>query len=136
MRQCEDMRAELLAAAEKSGVDVLALLYWEQRLGNWGATRNSESALAIEKVDPFNTHLLYELFQGVDERFRSYRDNPCTLFLEVIRALWPDLLDWPVNPAATVRDRLVAALEKARLFELAKELKYQASYLRHRITAG
>ena len=133
IRECERIRPALQAAAAASGVDALALLYWEQRLGNWGATRNSESNVAVEKVDPFNSRLLYELFQGVDPKFRSYRHNPCVLFREVIRTLWPELLGWPVNPAGTVRDRVMGALEALRVFEPGKELKYKASYLRYRL---
>jgi hypothetical protein len=132
LQQCEQARSELQDAARRYGVGVLALLYWEQRLGNWGGTRNSESALAIEKVDPYNSHFVYELFQGVDPKYRSYRHNPCALFREMIRMMWPELLNWPVNPAASPRDRLMGALDRIWLFELGKELKYQLTRARYR----
>ena len=132
LQQCKQVRGELQETARRYGVGVLALLYWEQRLGNWGGTRNSESALAIDKVDPYNSHFVYELFQSVDAKYRSYRHNPCVLFREMIRTMWPELLDWPVNPAASPRDRLMGALERMWLFELGKELKYQLTRARFR----
>ena len=132
LKQCEQARGELQDAARRYGVGVLALLYWEQRLGNWGGTRNSESAIAIDKVDPYNSHFVYELLQRVDPKYRSYRHNPCVLFREIIRTMWPELLDWPVNPAASSRDRLMGALERMWLFEPGKELKYQLTRARYR----
>ena len=36
--------------------------YWEHMLGNWGTVGNSESDIAIEEINPFNSHLLYEIF--------------------------------------------------------------------------
>ena len=66
MRQCEQILVDILPVARESGINVLDLFYWEQRLGNWGAVRNSESLIAIEKVDPFDSHLLCEVFLGVE----------------------------------------------------------------------
>ena len=64
MRQCEQILSDILSGGKRAGANVLDLFYWEQRLGNWGAVRNSESLIAIEKVDPFDSHLLYEIFLG------------------------------------------------------------------------
>jgi len=133
IRECERIRLELQALSREYGVNPLSLLYWEQRLGNWGATRNSESNIAVEKVDPFNSRALYELFHRVDERYRSYRDNPCVLLSEVIRRLWPELLQWPVNPPGTRRDWVMGVLERAHVFEAGKELKYRVSEACHRL---
>lgn len=122
--------AEMLPAAEMYGINPMIILYWEQRLGNWGATRNSESNIAIEKIDPFNSHLLNEIFLGVDEKHKNYQDSLCTLFKEMIRTMWPELLEYPVNPSVTVRDRFKSALMTIGAYEVLKELKYQVSYMR------
>jgi hypothetical protein len=135
-KQCEQMRPELQRVAGMFNLNSLALLYWEQRLGNWGGVRNSESALAIEKVDPYDSHLFYDMLQGVDEKYRSYKENPCAIYAEMIRRMWPELLDFPTNPPLTMRDRAVAVLDRFGLFESIKELKYQLKRLSRRRGVG
>jgi len=132
IKQCEEVAPELLSTAKKFSVNVMALLYWEQRLGNWGAIRNSESLLAIEKIDPFNSHMLYETFLGVDEKYRNYQEIPCTLFREIIRSMWPELLRWPINPPYTTKDKLTRYLVHLGLYGPLSELRYQASYMKHK----
>jgi hypothetical protein len=131
IRQCEHLVPILKSVAKQYGINAMTLLYWEQRLGNWGAVRNSESLIAIEKIDPFNSHLLYEIFLGVDEKYRYYLDTPCVLCAEMIRSLWPGLLNWPINPTYTIHDKLIWLLAKAKLYGPLKELKYQAIRLKH-----
>ena len=121
----------MLPVARKFGINLMVLLYWEQRLGNWGAVRNSESLIAIEKVDPFNSHLLNEIFLGVDEKYKHYQETPCMLFREMIKYMWPELLEWPINPPYTMRAKLTWLADKLRVFWLLKEAKYQVKYLRH-----
>jgi len=133
IRQCEQLLAEMMPAARKFHINVLALLYWEQRLGNWGAVKNSESLIGIEKLDPYNSHLLNEIFLGVDEKYRDYRQAPCILFREMIRSMWPELLEWPVNPPCDMRDRFISFLEKVGIFGLLKELKYQMNYVMYNL---
>jgi hypothetical protein len=129
--QCEKLVAEMQPVAKKFGINAMVLLYWEQRLGNWGATRNSESLIAIEKIDPFNSHLLYETFLGVDERYRNYLESPCVFFREMIRHMWPDLLEWPINPPYVLQDKVIWLLVELGLYELLREIQYQVNYLKH-----
>lgn len=131
MRQCQEVLAEILPEARMFGINALVLLYWEQRLGNWGAIRNSESYIAIDKVDPFNSYLLNEIFLGVDEKYKNYVETPCVFFRDMIRSMWPELLEWPINPPYTVRDNAAWFLKKVGIFEPLKEIKYQASYVRY-----
>jgi len=127
IRQCEQILPEILSVARASGISALDLFYWEQRLGNWGAVRNSESLIAIEKVDPYNSHLLCEVFFGVDEVYRKKRKN--ILFREMIHNMWPKLIEWPINPPYTMRDKVESFLRKIGVYETLIELKYQLSYL-------
>lgn len=127
IRQCDRYLQEMMPAARRWGVNPMHLAYWEQRLGNWGATRHTESQIAIEKIDPFNSHELNELFLAVDEDDRDYQDSPCRLFAEMIRTMWPELLEWPVNPPRGLRDTLRSWTMKAGLFEMTKEARFQAS---------
>lgn len=128
--QCEKILNEILPVARKYGLNVMALFYWEQRLGNWGAVRNSESNIAIEKIDPYDSHFLNEIFMGVDEKYRHYQDTPCIFFREMIRNMWPELLKWPINPPYTIRDKLTRLLIKVGVFELLKDITYLINYLK------
>lgn len=136
MRQCEEILDDILPVARESGINVLDLFYWEQRLGNWGAVRNSESLIAIEKADPFDSHLLCEIFLGVDESKRKNRNN--ILFREMIRNMWPGLLQWPINPPYTMRSKARHFLNKVGVFGHGwlTELKYQIRYARYLKHAG
>jgi hypothetical protein len=127
--KCKKILDEMLPVARKYSLNVLVLLYWEQRLGNWGAVRNSESQIAIDKVDPFNSYQLNEIFLGVDEKYKNYTESPCVLFREMIFSMWPELLEWPINPPCDLRGKTKLILNKIGLFGPLKELKYQLDYL-------
>lgn len=131
IKQFERLAPELESVSNKFKVGGMTLLYWEQRLGNWGAVRNSESLIAIEKIDPFNSHLLYETLLGVKVKYRNYLHSPCVLAREMIRSMWPELLAWPINPPYTIIDRITWLLVKPGLYEPLKEVKYQINRLIH-----
>lgn len=131
LRQGAKICRDLVPAAAKGQVNVMALLYWEQRLGNWAATRNSESLIAIEKVDPFNSHRLYELLLGVPDKHKDYEKDICPLFRLMVQEMWPELLRWPINPPFTVRGRVVSFLTRTGAYGVLRELKYRAKYARH-----
>ena len=81
---------------DNNNVKLLDLLYWEQRLGNWGAQFPAEQDIAIEELSPFNNRLLIKTILSVpkEERcapnYRFYRD--------LIRYMWPETLSVPINP--------------------------------------
>lgn len=129
LKQSKQILAELLPVGRKFGINVLTLLYWEHTMGNWGSTGNSESDIAIEELDPYNSHLLYEFFLGVDDRYTKY-NNP-VIFTVMIRNMWPELLEWSISPAYKMRDKVVGFLKKIGIGGLLKDLKYQANYLRY-----
>lgn len=133
IRQGENILAELLPVGKEYGLNVLTLLYWEHTMGNWGATGNSESDIAIEELNPYDSHLLYEIFLGVDAKYTKY--NKSILFKEIIRKMWPELLEWPINPPHTVRSKIAWFAGEVGMFGLLKELKYQLSYLRYLLKA-
>jgi hypothetical protein len=131
IRQGDEILAELLPVGRKFGINVLTLLYWEQMMGNWGTVGNSESDIAIEEIDPYDSHLLYEVLLGVEGKYTDYKQTPCVLFREMIRSMWPELLEWPINPPFTMRSKVARFFVKIGMFGLIKELKYQANYLLH-----
>ncbi|MGB8953599.1 MAG: hypothetical protein WCC06_13155 [Candidatus Aminicenantales bacterium] len=131
--QGESIVAELLPVGREYGLNVLTLLYWEHWLGNWGATGNSESDIAIEEIDPYDSHKLYEIFLGVDDRYTNYYKP--VIFREMIRKMWPELTRWPINPPYKLQDKVAKCLKEIGIYSLLKEMKYRVNYVRHRTEA-
>lgn len=131
IRQGEKILDELLPVGRACCVNVMTLLYWEQTLGNWGATGNSESDIALEELNPFDSHLLYEIFLGVEPRYSRYSRSE--LFKRMIARMWPELLAWPINPPVALRDRAKVLLNKFGIHDVVKELKYMANYAKYRL---
>ena len=108
--------AETEPAAAGSGISLFDLLYWEQRMGNWGSMYPAEQDIAIEEFSPFNNRRLLQLLLSVE---RKYRMPPAyQLFRKLTEALWPEALNFPVNPQPL----------KASLREKIKKLYYRLFY--------
>jgi hypothetical protein len=74
----------------------LDLLYWEQRLGNWGAQYPTEQDIACDEFSPFNCRLLMETLASAP---RGVRVAPKYLLSRsLIEHMWPEVLDVPINP--------------------------------------
>ncbi len=130
-QQCQKWLKDTLPVAEKYGVDIMTLLLWEQLLGNWGAVGNSESDIAIDEFDPYNSRYLYEIMLGVDSKYRkSYQSK---LFIEMIRNMWPELLKFPFNPSKKFYDRIRNWLIKLGIFEPIRNLIYKIDWLRFKL---
>jgi hypothetical protein len=131
IRQGERILAELLSVGRAYGINVLTLLYWEHWLGNWGATGNSESDIAIEELDPFDSHALYEIFLGVHDKYTRYH-NPL-LFKEMINNMWPELQRWPINPQYTMKGKIVKYMKRKGIYAQLKEVRYKMNYNKYRL---
>lgn len=110
VRECKSWLAEASPAARSCGLNIMTLFWWEILIGNWGAVGNSESDIAIEEFDPFDSHLLYEMFLSVDAKYRTFKNN--ILFRELIKFMWPELLELPFNPPDSKKDRVITVLNK------------------------
>lgn len=128
IRQCRKILDEMLPAARKCGINPLTLLYWEQLNGNWGTVVNAETEIAVEVFDPYASHELYETFLGVEEKYVKYNEEPCVFFREMIASMWPELLEWPINPVNTIRGRIAGLLGKTGVLGMMKEMKYRMKY--------
>lgn len=80
----------------KGSWNLLDFLYWEQRLGNWGAQYPAEQDVAIEEISPFNCRLLLEILISAPRSMRTAPDY--VLYQDLIRHLWPETLLIPINP--------------------------------------
>jgi hypothetical protein len=110
VRECESWLEGIKSIARRYGLNIMTLFWWEVLIGNWGSVGNSESDIAIEEFDPYDSHLLYEMFLSVDAKYRTFKDN--ILFKELIKFMWPQLLDVPLNPPDSKKDRLIHWLHK------------------------
>lgn len=71
------------------------LFYWEERMVNWAGQVQMDKDIAQEEINPFNSRNLVMLYLSVPPK---YLEIPFfTLYLEVIRKLWPELLQIPIN---------------------------------------
>jgi len=80
----------------ESGVRVPDLLYWEHRMGTWGARSPFEIDLGLEEVSPFNCKRLLLQLLGVPPRQRSAPNFE--FFGAVVRRGFPGAMAVPVNP--------------------------------------
>lgn len=126
IEQCEKILDDILPVAKMAGIKVMTVFQWEQNKGNRWVVGNSESDIAIEEIDPFDSHLLYEFFLGVDDMYTKY-NNPI-IFKKLIHYMWPELLAWPINPPYTAKDKIKNLLVKIGLFGPLKKLKYNLNY--------
>jgi hypothetical protein len=129
VEQCEAWLADAGPVARRLGLNTMTLFWWEVLIGNWGAVGNSESDIAIEEFDPFNSHLLYETFLSVAPEYRTFRDN--VLFRELIRFMWPELLALPFNPPHSSRDWLTIGLHRLGVESSLRAVKARLSERRY-----
>jgi acetyltransferase-like isoleucine patch superfamily enzyme len=83
-------------AKETYNVDVLDLLDWEDREGNWQAMSQLEWDIVQETLEPCNCRAFLINMLAVDAKHRKppeYRFHH-----ELISHLWPETLSEPINP--------------------------------------
>lgn len=83
-------------AEQDYGYKILDLFHWEQRLGNWQAMSQLEWDIVQEEFAPYNSRALLETLLAVNMKYRVGRTG--TLFTEIIKRLWPEVLCQPINP--------------------------------------
>ena len=126
--QCEKWLREVRGIVEAYNVDIMRLLLWEVLLGNWGAVGNSESDIAIEEFDPYNSHYIYEIMLSVDPAQGD-------IFEGMFKEMWPELLDYPCNPPDTRMDWIKHWLQQIGLFQHLKRQRYRFDRWKfHRLT--
>jgi len=121
--QCEKWLTSVREIAEKYNVDIMKLLLWEMLLGNWGCVGNSESDIAIEEFDPYDSHFIYEVMLSVDP-------TEGDLFRGMIMEMWPELLDFPINPSEKMGERLKELLQRIGILQHMRRLLYSFDRLR------
>lgn len=123
VEKCQEWLDAALPVARVNGINVMTLLLWEQLLGNWGAVGNSESDIAIEEFDPYDSHYLYETLLGLDENYLI--NDESRLVKEMIKHMWPELLEFPINPPSNKNERLIRILKHIGVYSRLKTLTYK-----------
>lgn len=80
----------------KYNIDILDLMHWEQRVGNWGAMTFSEYEMVHESLCPYSCRRYIEYMLCVPFKYRT--KPKYELHHDIIAALWPEVLKYEINP--------------------------------------
>jgi hypothetical protein len=87
---------QALQYSADSGIPMMDLFYWEQRIGNWHALWPFEQDFALEEISPFNNRALLKALLMIKPQQRT---TPRYHFIKrLIEYLWKDVLSEPINP--------------------------------------
>jgi hypothetical protein len=90
----------------KYNVDILDLMHWEQRVGNWGAMAFSEYEMVYESLCPYSCRKYIEYMLSVSFKFRTKPDYK--LHHAIISSLWPEALQQEINPE---KNKIIKSIE-------------------------
>ena len=96
---CDQISAWYDQASEvalETNMDILDLFYWEHRMGSWLAQSQLEWDIVQEVYTPFNHRELLELLLSTPVNSRNMFNR--SLYIKIIKALWPEVLRQPINP--------------------------------------
>lgn len=123
VKECEKWLSNSAPIADRYKINIMTLFWWEVLIGNWGAVGNSESDIAIEEFDPYDSHYLYETFLAIHPKYRKFYNN--VLFKKLILYMWPELLELPVNPPENLKDLSLSILQKLGIEKKLRNMKYK-----------
>jgi len=103
------------------GYNVYDIFYWEQRVGNWAAMSFNEYDIAFESFSPLNSRRLLETMLGVDSRYR--REPNYSFHRDIIKRLWPETLQLPINPTSR-KKAILNSIKGSGFYQLLKALKF------------
>jgi hypothetical protein len=117
--QCEKWLYQAKSVAEKYNVDLMKMFDFEILTGSWAAVGNSESDIAMEEFDPYNSHFMYEIMLSLGKKYQK-----AGIFEAIIRNMWPELLEYPFNPVQNKADFVKVIMKKWNIFHPIKEKIY------------
>jgi hypothetical protein len=114
-------------------VNILDLMHWEQRVGNWAAMTFSEYDIAFETLCPYNCRQYIEYMLRVPFKFRTMPDYK--VHHELIRNLWPETLRFNITTVNRETNKqkyeFINFLYRTNLYDILKYL-YIMMYRRFR----
>jgi hypothetical protein len=97
-------------ACEESGLNIMELLYWEQKIGRWAAASFGEYDIVTETFTPYNNRLLNVILLGISERYR--RDRMWHVPIKQIQCMWPETLSAPIQPGENLGGKLLRFIRR------------------------
>jgi hypothetical protein len=105
---------------KKNNVNIFTLLYWEERLANWGTQVQLYKDMAQEDFMPYNSREFIESFFSAHPK---YNDRPgYILYRKIIERLWPEALKEPFNPG--FRHNIFEVLHFLGILDLVRKLRF------------
>jgi hypothetical protein len=114
--------SEVKKIPENKGVKILDLFYWEQRIGGWASMSYNEYDIAFESFTPFSCRKLLTSMLGVESHHRIAPHF--TLQRGIIHRLWPELLQFEINPAETISKSIRNLLKHTPIYKVCKTISY------------
>jgi hypothetical protein len=119
---CEKWLRQTTPVANAYNVDLMQLFLWEGLLANWGVVGNSESDIAIEEFNPYDSHYIYEIMLSIDRRHTE--GAVPEFFRAMFQRMWPELLKFPFNAPETKLEWLKDRLKAVGVFQPIKRAWY------------
>ena len=91
--------SEVKDICRSNNVNILDLQYWENRITTWGTHFQASKDIAQEEVLPLNSRQLMTILLSSKRKYRD--EDVCYLHRRMIKYLWKEALDVPVNPTFT-----------------------------------
>jgi hypothetical protein len=113
----------LLQAKElcsQNNLNIFVLFYWEERLANWGTQIQLLKDIAQEDFVPYNSRQLIQYCFSVPPIQNNKPNN--TLSKSIIKNLWPETLNDPLNP--NFKQSLYSTLARLKVIEPLKKIKF------------
>jgi len=104
--------------SETNDVSLYDLYNLEYRLGRWMPTGIQNYDYFTERIYIFNCRYLVELWMSISKKERTEK----SFHLEMIKRLWPELLEVEINPDEKIVDKL---LSNSYLFYIGSFIKYE-----------
>ncbi len=122
LEQFENWLQSTQGVSRESGISLLDLFYWEQRVGSWAAMSYSEYDIAFESFSPMNCRLFLTTMLGVKKNYRQTVDT--ILHLALIKRMWPQVLDYAINPPQEMGGKIIRKMKRTPLHGIIKAIKY------------
>lgn len=122
LEQFESWLQNTREVSRESGVSLLDLFYWEQRVGSWAAMTYHEYDIAFESFSPMNCRLFLSTMLGVKKNYRQTVDT--FLHKALIKRMWPEALKYVINPPKKMGGKLIRKMKRTPLHGIIKTIKY------------
>jgi len=111
-------------------IHILDLFYWEHWAGNFAAMAQAEWDIVQEVFTPYNCRSLITNMLSVDEEFRDH-DEPI-LYRHSINALWPEVLNEPINPKRklSIKERIGRKTKRIKrpIKQIIKDIEFKTAH--------